>query len=142
MGYRTILAVLAALLVSACSGIPQRTSDQEQLERFQQYAGEPVSSVPYLGRYDSWRPLGRDNLVIWTGINDAYLLTVAGACFDLPFKHRIAIKSRGPTLSRGDSVIVGRGQSCMITEIRPVDYRKMKQDAKAKQQEETNSAGE
>jgi hypothetical protein len=142
MGYKTILAVLAALLVSACSGIPQRTSDQEQLERFQQYAGEPVSSVPYLGRYDSWRPLGRDNLVVWTGVNDAYLLTIAGPCFDLPFKQRIAIKSHGPTLSRGDSVIVGRGQRCMITEIRPVDYRKMKQDAKAKQQEETSNTSE
>jgi hypothetical protein len=27
-------------------------------------------------------------------------------------------------------VIVGRGQRCMITELRPIDYRKMKQDAR------------
>lgn len=131
MSYRSIVAAFVALILSACSGIPQRTSDKEQLERFEQYAGEPVNSVPYLGRYDSWRPLGRDNLVVWTGINDAYLLTIAGPCNDLPFVNRIAIKTRGSTLDRGDSVIVGRGQSCLITEIRPVDYRKMKQDSRS-----------
>ena len=130
MSYRTIVAVLAALIVGACGGIPKRTSDQEDLARYLQYAGEPVNSVSYLGRYDGWRPLGRDNLVIFTGVNEAYLLTIAGPCNDLPFANRVAIKSTGPTLSRGDSVIVGRGQRCLITELRPVDYRKMKQDAR------------
>lgn len=127
---KALFGVLATLLLSACSGIPQRTTDQEDLDRYLQYAGEPVGSVNYLGRYDSWRPLGRDNLVIWTGVNEAYLLSIAGPCNDLPFATRIAIKTRGPTLGRGDSVIVGRGQRCMITEVRPVDYRKMKQDAR------------
>ena len=125
---KALAIVLATLFLGACSGIPQRTTDKEDLERYLRYAGEPVSSVSYLGRYDSWRPLGRDNLVIWTGINEAYLLTIAGPCNDLPFANRIAIKTRGPTLGRGDSVIIGRGQRCLITAIRPIDYRKMKQD--------------
>ncbi|HEY0941255.1 MAG TPA: DUF6491 family protein [Steroidobacter sp.] len=129
---KSAVAVLLSLFLTACAGIPQRTSDKEVLERYRQYAGEPVSSITSFGRYDSWRPLGRDHLVIWTGINDAYLLSIAGPCNDLPFVNRIAIKSRGPTLDRGDSVIVGRNQRCMITEIRPVDYRRMKQDARAK----------
>lgn len=125
---RALVAVLATLILGACGGIPQRTTDKEDLERYQQYAGEPVSSVTYLGRYDSWRPLGRDHLVVWTGLNEAYLLSIAGPCNDLPFATRIAIKTRGSTLGRGDSVIVGRGQRCMITELRPIDYRKMKQE--------------
>ena len=127
---RALFAVLATLVLGACSGIPQRTSDKDELERYLQYAGEPVSSAPYFGRYDSWRPLGRDRLVVWTGMNEAYLLCVAGPCIDLPFATRVAIKTRGPTLGRGDSVIVGRGQRCMNTELRPIDYRKMKQDAR------------
>ena len=130
MSYRFIVAVLATLIVSACAGIPKRTSDQEDLARYLQYAGEPVSSISYLGRYDGWRALGRDNLVIFTAPNEAYLLTIAGPCNDLPFANRIAIDARGPTLSRGDAVILGRGQRCLITELRPVDYRKMKQDAR------------
>ena len=129
MSLKIFITVLtAALALGACAGIPQRKSDQEQLERYLQYAGEPVDSVSYLGGYDSWRALGRDQLVIWTGVNDAYLLSVSGGCFDLPFANRIGIKTRGPTLGRGDSVIVGRGQRCLITEVRPIDYRKMKQD--------------
>jgi hypothetical protein len=129
MSYRIIVAVFA-LIVSACTGIPKRTSDQEDLARYLQYAGEPVNSISYLGRYDGWRPLGRDNLVIFTGVNEAYLLTIAGPCNDLPFANRVAIKSSGSTLSRGDLVIIGRGQRCLITELRPIDYRKMKQDAR------------
>ncbi len=130
MVHKAFVAVFAAFVLSACSGIPQRTTDKEELDRYLQYAGEPISSVSSLGRYDSWRALGRDNLVVWTGINEAYLLSIAGPCNDLPFATRVAIKSRGPTLSRGDSVIIGRGQRCLITEIRPIDYRKMKQDAR------------
>ena len=130
MSYRTFVAVLAALILGACAGIPKRTSDEEDLARYMQYAGEPVSSISYLGRYDGWRPLGRDNLVIFTSPTEAYLLTIAGPCNDLPFANRVAIESRGSTLSRGDSVIVGRGQRCLITELRPIDYRKMKQDAR------------
>ena len=129
---RSAIVVVAALALSACAGIPKRTSDKEDLERYRQYAGEPVSSFSYLGLYDSWRPLGRDYLVVSTGINDAYLLSISVICNDLPFVNRIAIKTRGSTLDRGDSVIVGRNQRCLITEIRPIDYRKMKQDARAK----------
>ena len=128
MSSKSFVIALAALVLSACAGIPQRTSDQEDLERYLQYAGEPVDSVSFLGGYDSWRSLGRDKLVIWTGVNQAYLLSVAGTCIDLPFATRIGIKTRGSTLGRGDSVIVGRGQSCLITEVRPIDYRKMKQE--------------
>ena len=135
---KAFVAVLATLILAACGGIPQRTTDQEDLERYLQYAGEPVSSISYLGRYDSWRPLGRDHLVIWTGVNEAYLLSISGPCNDLPFVNRIAIKTRGSTLGRGDSVIVGRGQRCLITQLRPIDYRQMKQDArKAKESSES-----
>ena len=74
--------------------------------------------------------MGRDHLVVWTGVNDAYLLSIAGPCNDLPFANRIAIKTTGATLSRGDSVIIGRGQRCMITQLQPIDYRKMKQDTR------------
>src|SRR5687768_12068389 len=114
MQHKAFVAIVATLVLGACAGIPQRTSDKEDLERYRQYAGEPVSSVPFLGRYDSWRALGRDNLVVWTGMNEAYLLTIAGPCNDLPFATRIAIKTTGSTLSRGDSIIIGRGQRCLI----------------------------
>jgi hypothetical protein len=123
-----LAAAFVALALGACGGIPKRETDQEALERYLQYAGEPVDSVSYLGDFDGWRALGRDKLVVWLGINEAYLLSIAGPCSDLPFATRIGIKTRGPTLGRGDYVLVRRGERCLITEVRPVDYRKMKQD--------------
>ena len=61
-------------------------------------------------------------------MNDAYLLTVADICTGLQFAQRIGISSTGGTVSRLEAVTFDH-QSCPISEIRPVDYRKMRQDA-------------
>lgn len=128
---KVLTTTLALFALGACSGIPQRTSDQEALDRYLQYAGEPVSSVSFPDRFDSWRSLGRDKLVVWRNINEAYLLSVAGPCSDLPFATRIGLKTTtGSMLTRGDSVLLPHRQRCLITEIRPIDYRKMKEDAR------------
>jgi hypothetical protein len=119
--------LIALTLLAACSGIPKRESDSEALARFIDYAGAPVDRFTYLGRFTGWRALGRDKLVVWTGLNDAYLLTVGGACMDLQFANRIGVTSSGNSVSRGfDSVLLPRRQKCIITEIRPVDYKALR----------------
>lgn len=131
MRIRAGWVLLAAALVAACSGIPRRESDQEALARYMDYAGAPVDRFSVLGRVDGWRPLGRNKLIVWTGVNEAYLLTVAEPCFDLEFAHSVSLTSTGSSVSRGfDSVKVGRDR-CMITEIRPIDYQQMKADQRA-----------
>jgi hypothetical protein len=124
-----------ALLAAACSGIPQRASDEEQQQQYLQYAGAPIEHFTYLSHYDSWRSLSRTQLVVWTTINDAYLLTVREPCINLQFTQRIGLTSTAGTVSsRLDSVLVDR-ERCQITEIRPVDYKKMRADLrKSKQQ--------
>ena len=118
----------ATLLLSACSGIARRQDGQPQLDRYLRYAGAPIDRFTYLGRYDSWQGLSRNQLVVWTSMNDAYLLTVADICTGLQFAQRIGISSTGGTVSRLEAVTFDH-QSCPISEIRPVDYRKMRQDA-------------
>jgi len=109
-----------------------RETDEQTLARYMDYAGEPVDSFSYLGRFDGWRSLGRDRVVVWTGVNDAYLLTVQQPCQDLQFAQRIGVTSTGSTVSRGfDSVKVGNNQTCRITEIRPVNYKDLKAAEKA-----------
>jgi hypothetical protein len=104
-----------------------RETDEQTLARYMDHAGEPVDSFSYLGRFDSWRSLGRDKVVVWTGVNTAYLLTVQEPCQDLQFANRIGLTSTGSTVSRGfDSVRVGNDQTCRITEIRPVNYKDLK----------------
>jgi hypothetical protein len=123
--------VLATVLVAACSGIARHDDDQSQLDRYLRYAGAPIDSFTYLGRFDSWQSLSRNQLVIWTSINNAYLLTIADSCSDLQFAQRIAVSSTAGTVSRLDAVSFDR-QRCPINEIRPVDYRQMRRDAPGK----------
>jgi Family of unknown function (DUF6491) len=121
----------ATLLLAACSGIARRQDEQSQLDRYMRYAGAPIDHFTYLGRYDSWQALSRNQLVVWTSLNDAYLLTVADFCNDLQFAQRIGLSSTGGTVSRLEAITYDH-QRCPINEIRPVDYRQMRRDTARK----------
>jgi hypothetical protein len=129
---RCISLTLAALLV-ACSGVPQRATPSEvppKYQKYLQYAQAPTDRFTYLGRYDSWESISDTQLVVWTSFDNAYLLTVHEPCIDLRFANRIAITNTANTVSNHlDSVIVGHDR-CQITEIRPLDYKKMRADAR------------
>jgi len=60
-------------------------SDQQVRDRYNAYAGEPIDHFTWLGRYDGWEPIGRYELVVFTGVNDAYLLKVMPPCENLQF---------------------------------------------------------
>ena len=134
--WRAVSLLVAALLAAGCSGIPRRERDQEQLDRYLRYAGEPVDHITYLGHYDNWQSVSRYQLVLWTNINDAYLITVRPPCEDLQFAQRIGITQTASTISsRFDSVLVKHWR-CQISEIRPVDYLRMKRDERAQKAQE------
>ena len=129
----SILLVAAAVL-SACSGIPRRESDQQLLARYERYAGPRVSDFQTYGRFDSWSVVDDRHVLIQTGPRDAYLVSLVPPCLNLPFATRIGVTSRFPhTVQAGfDSIRVGR-ESCRIFDIRPVNYRQMRADLKAEQ---------
>jgi hypothetical protein len=126
--WKVLVLLMAALITAACSGIPRRDRDQEALEQYLQYAGPPVDHITYLGRYDNWQSVGPYQIVFWTGINDAYLITVASPCENLRFAQRVGITQTANTIyARFDAVLVKHWR-CQITEIRPINYLKMRQD--------------
>ena len=136
-------AALAALpaLLAACGGIPLHESDQEVRDRFNAYAGEPIDRFTWLGRFDSWQPVGRYELVVSTSPSDAYLLKVAPPCQNLQFATRIGLTSTGAAVySRFDSVTTGRWR-CPIEQIRRVDYQRMKADLRLEAQSSKAQAG-
>jgi hypothetical protein len=118
-----------SLTLVSCASVAQRAvKDQEERDRYVRYAGAPIEQFTYLGRFDSWNALSRSELVVFTTINDAYLLKVWQPCIGLPFVNRVGVTSTSGTVNRGlDSVLVD-GQRCPIEEIRPVDYRRMLAD--------------
>lgn len=132
MKFASASILIAATLLTACSGIPRRESDKEILARYTSYAGAPVADFQTFGHFDSWSAVDDRHVLIQTGPRDAYLVKVIPPCINLPFANRIAFTSRFPnTVQSGfDSIRVGR-ESCRIIEIRPVNYRQMRADAKA-----------
>jgi Family of unknown function (DUF6491) len=129
-GFRkACVSIVGALLGACATNVAQR--DQQQLEEFQRYAGPPIEQFTWLGHYYSWQYVGQYKVVVWTAPNDAYLITVLPPCEDLPWAHSIGLTSTQSTVSaRFDSVLV-RNWKCQISEIRPIDYLRMKQDMRA-----------
>jgi hypothetical protein len=123
--------LLAATLLAACSGIPRHESDAQVLARYTSYAGAPVTDFQTYGHFDSWSAVDDSHVLIQTGPSQAYLVKVIPPCINLPFATRIAFTSRFPhTVQSGfDSIRVGR-ESCRIMEIRPVNYKQMRADAR------------
>jgi hypothetical protein len=133
------IAALAAVLVllGACvskSGSPPGSgtpAQQQALARYTQFAGPPLQSFTWLGRFWSWEPLSRDQLAVWTTANEAYLLQIWPPC-DLRWAGLgIGISSTARTIYRGaDSVIVRSGgagpTSCPIDSIRRIDVQRMR----------------
>lgn len=124
-----VAASLAALLAAGCATARQRPGELSDRERYWHYAGEEVPSFSTRGRIDGWRPLGRYELVVWTRIDEAYLLRVDPTCIELDTALGIRLESRidGTIASGFDWVRVGRNR-CRILKIHPIDYRLMKQE--------------
>ena len=95
---------------------------------YREYAGEPVKSFD-LNHFDGWTAVSKDQLVVWSGINEAYLIKVTGYCPDLQFANTIAVTSTANQVDKFEKVIVGRDK-CFINEIRPIDTKQMKADRK------------
>lgn len=125
---RMIAILLIAALASACAAGPARVETNATLERYEAYAGAPVRDFTSFD-LDWWEPLTRTRLVLWNGVNEAYLVTVWDTCTDLKFADAIRVTKTGNTISTFEKVYVGRDR-CPIQEIRPIDVRRMKAERK------------
>jgi uncharacterized protein DUF6491 len=112
--------LLAAALLTGCASGPKLN--------YTEYAGEPVKSF-YMANFDGWSAVSKDQIVVYTGLNKAYLLRIEGYCPDLQYANAIAVTSTGNTVDKFEKVIVGRDR-CLINEIRPLDMKQMKEDRK------------
>lgn len=134
---RALLPALAVALLSGCATNPAQR-DEDNLALYRQHAGAPVDGFSYLGRFDSWTPLGKDALAIWTSPTRAWLLDVS-LCNDLPYAQSIRLSAgAGRVSARFDDVTpMGTGLSpipCRIEQIRPIDVpalREARRQAKA-----------
>ncbi|MEY3465537.1 MAG: hypothetical protein RL603_1135 [Pseudomonadota bacterium] len=133
MHARTRIAVFSLLcamgvVVGGCAtGVARKADDEAR--RYVDYAGAPVQEF-HAWRMDGWTPVSRNELVVWVGVNEAYLLKVWDTCPDLEFSNVVGITEWMHTVNLFEKVKVGR-DTCPIREIRPIDIKRMKADAKA-----------
>lgn len=121
-----LLPVMSVL--TACSGIPLKERQDAQRAQYESHAGAPVDSFTWLGRFDSWQPIGTNEVVVWTTPNQAYLIKVAPPCDNLEFANHIGLTSTASTVSARFDFVTVHHWRCPIQEIRPVDYQRMRQD--------------
>jgi hypothetical protein len=123
------IALLMALLVlvGGCATGVARMKTETPVTRYQPYLGTPIERFTAF-RFDGWELVGHNQVVVWTGVNEAYLLTVWDSCQDLEYAERVGLSSTGHTVSRLESLSVGQ-QRCPIESIRPIDIGRYKADS-------------
>ncbi len=123
---RVVVVLLMLSLITACSGVSRSLRIEQQLQRFEAAAGEPVKSFHYFG-FNSWTPLGKQDLAVWTRPNQAWLLHTNSICPDLDFAQAIGLTSSLSRVQvRFDNILVGQVR-CRIDSIRPVDVKALRE---------------
>lgn len=130
----TVVSVLMVTLLTACASA--RMAEQQQKEnfaRYQPYIGETVSQYTRYTHNEGWTPVDNEHVIVTSNVNEAYMLTVAPPCMNLPFAGvAIGVTERFPNVvaSGFDSIRV-RGESCRILKIQKVDYKGMQTELAA-----------
>jgi len=126
---KTSLVTLAAAatLLTGCVSTLKKLSEPKL--DYREYAGEPVKSFDMRSYDGGWSAVSKDQVVVWAGINEAYLIKVSGYCPDLMFANAIGVTNTAGTVDKFEKILVGRDK-CLIEEIRPVDTKQMKADRK------------
>ena len=122
---RLMTGLAAAGLLAGCvTGAAK--SEAPTMETYLKYAGPPIDSFTYLGHYNGFRTLGGNDVVMWTTINDAYLIRVLSPCAELPFANRVELTSTAHTVTRSFDFVILDHDRCHIDTIRHIDYGAMK----------------
>jgi len=118
---------IVAILLTGCATLKKWKNDDGL--NYQDYAGAPINSFS-MSRLDGWTDVDDKLLVVRTEFNKEYLLNLSGFCPNLRFANSIAVTSSAGTVDHFEKVIVGH-DTCMISEIRPIDTKRMQADRKA-----------
>lgn len=125
---RLTIAVLLFVCGANFSHADTRETQRMHLDEYTPYLEAPVDEFPFWSLY-KWQLVAPDKVVVWSTINDAYLVTVAEPCAGLEWARDIGVTSQQPRRisRRFDYVTFGR-ERCHIEQIRPIDSARMRQD--------------
>jgi hypothetical protein len=136
--------LLASCALGACATTGM--SDADKLATYRAHAGAPVGSFRYFGRIDGWTPLGDRAVAVWTRPNEAWLLDLAGHCPDIEYTPVIGVTSQFNRVSAKFDKVIARSPGaiempCMISEIRPLDAKAIREAEKTARDQPAESSG-
>jgi len=126
---RGICVATAAAWLAACAGTPSLSQNASaQRAAWMAHAGKPIDQFMWRTGYRRWTAISPDQIVVWTDLNRAYLITVNHPCTNLWFAPTIGFTHPEDTVFTKANFVKAQGWTCTIKTIQPVDYRKMEQD--------------
>ncbi|MEO7917218.1 MAG: DUF6491 family protein [Dokdonella sp.] len=120
-----VVAAFAAIGLMAAASMPvvfaqTREAQEQRLEHYLAGAGAPVEKFQFY-KLQKWELVSPNQVVVWTRVTEAWLLTLEKPCSELEWTQSIALTSSTRQVrKRFDYVLVGKGRRCQITEIRPL----------------------
>jgi hypothetical protein len=143
-GWKALLVLAVPVALAACATAPAERPERQlpARARYMPYTGPPIESFTWMARFDGWEALSDNELVIFMGADTAYYLKVWAPCGTqgLPFAHVVGLTTSvgGTVISRLDSVRT-QGMNCPIDEIRRLDYKRMRDEARLQLAEQTST---
>jgi len=127
----TFVSLVVVTMLTGCASA--RMAEQRQKDnfaRYQPYIGETVSQYTRYTHNEGWSAVDNEHVIVTSNVNEAYLLSVAPPCMNLPFAGvAIGVTERFPNVvSSGFDSIRVRGESCRILKIQKIDYKRMQAD--------------
>jgi hypothetical protein len=131
-----LMSISAGTIFLCAAALPAladtREHQADELARFKQYTGSPVDDFRMVDVFQT-QIVGDWNVVVWPTVNTAYLITVDKTCSNLGWAKGFAVtQETSMKVTKTFDFITFDHQRCKIVEIRPVDYKAMLNDDKAK----------
>lgn len=113
-------AAIALVLPSALGATS--AYENAQLARYEKFAGAPVEEMRFW-RMQGFESLGKEAVLVWTGVTEAWLVRVYEPCVDLPWAKSIGLTSSMHKVSAKFDYVLAKDNRCKIKSIQPVDYK-------------------
>lgn len=108
-----MLAVLAACVCTPLAALPPAEIDPAALVR----AGDPVTNIPAADSVSDFVPLDEEHVMLSTGSDKRYVLTLDRQCFGLRWARHVEVTTSDNTIWAGFDALTADGEACAIRTI-------------------------